>query len=61
LCWVGEGLKAKVTPAFKNELFGDNSSPVSSSLADSVQSDSTQAIVKKLRKHIAIQKINKPG
>jgi uncharacterized membrane protein len=54
-----EGLKARVTPALKNELFGDNNSAVSSSLADSVQSDSTQAIVKKLRKHIAIQKINK--
>lgn len=59
LVQFGEGLKARVTPALKNELFGDDNSAVSSSLADSVQSDSTQAIVKKLRKHIAIQKINK--
>jgi len=43
----------------KTTFFGDNNSPVPNSLADSVQSDTTQAIVKKLRKHLEIEKIKK--
>lgn len=50
----GEALKTKTTPALKNELFGDNNSPVPNSLADSIQSDSTQQIVSKLRTHLKV-------
>jgi uncharacterized membrane protein len=59
LVQFGEALKTHVAPDFKKTLFGDNTSAISTSIADSVQSDSTQAIVKKLRRHIAIENVNK--
>ena len=57
-------LVAPKTPAptgssLKAQLFGDNNSTVPNSLADSIQSDSTQAIVKQLRKHLKIEKAQK--
>lgn len=57
-------LAAPKTPAptgsnLKAQLFGDNNSTVPNSLADSIQSDSTQAIVKQLRKHLKVEKAQK--
>lgn len=61
LVQFGEAVKTKADGTLKTQLFGDNNSPVPNSLADSIQSDSTQQIVSNLRTHLKVAAIKKGG
>jgi len=57
LVQFGEAIKTKASDDLKKELFGDNNSPHPDSVADSIQSESTQQIVDAVRKQLQIKKI----
>jgi hypothetical protein len=59
LVQFGEAVKSKADGNLKTQLFGDNNSPVPHSLAHSIQSDTTQAIVSQVRQHLAVENAKK--